>query len=76
MLALYRIYQEEGESFVPKYIDLLAAGDSDYPDRLLVQVGVDINDPGFWQKGIDVVEEWVAQAQALARDLYPQKFQA
>ncbi len=74
VLALYRIYQEEGESFVPKYTDLLAAGDSDYPDRLLAQVGVDINDPGFWQKGIDVIEEWVAQAEALASDLYPKKF--
>ena len=74
VLALYRIYQEEGASFVPKYIDLLAAGDSDYPDRLLAKVGVDINDPGFWQKGIDVIEEWVAQAEALARQLYPEKF--
>ena len=74
VLALYRIYQEEGDSFVPKYIDLLAAGDSDYPDRLLAKVGVDINDPGFWQKGIDVIEEWVAQAEALSRQLYPEKF--
>ena len=71
VLALYRIYQEEGESFVPKYLDLLAAGDSDYPDRLLATVGVDINDPGFWQKGIDVIEAWIDQAEALARELYP-----
>ena len=74
VLALYRIYQEQGESFVPKYIDLLAAGDSDYPDKLLANVGVDINDPGFWQKGIDVIEEWVTQAESLARKLYPAKF--
>ncbi len=74
VLALYRIYQEQGESFVPRYIDLLAAGDSDYPDKLLAKVGVDINDPGFWQKGIHVIEEWVAQAESLARKLYPAKF--
>ena len=74
VLALYRLYQEEGESFVPKYIDLLAAGDSDYPDRLLARVGVDINDPDFWQKGIDVIEEWVTQAERLSRQLYPEKF--
>ena len=74
VLALYRIYQEQGESFVPRYIDLLAAGDSDYPDRLLAKVGVDINDPGFWRKGIHVIEEWVAQAESLARKLYPAKF--
>lgn len=74
VLALYKLYQEEGESFVPKYIDLLAAGDSDYPDKLLAEVGVDINDPGFWQKGIDVIEEWIVQAETLAHELYPEKF--
>ena len=74
VLALYKIYQEEGESFVPKYLELLAAGDSDYPDRLLAQVGVDINDAGFWQKGIDVIAEWIDQSESLARRLYPGKF--
>jgi len=74
VLALYRLYQEEGEAFVPKYLDLLAAGDSDDPDRLLAKVGVNINDPGFWQKGIDVIEGWVAQAESLAQELYPDKF--
>lgn len=74
VLALYRLYQEEGAPFVPKYLELLAAGDSDYPDRLLARVGVDINDPDFWRKGIDFIEEWVAQAEALARALYPRKF--
>ena len=73
-LALYRLYQEEGDSFVPKYIDLLAAGDSDYPDRLLAKMGVDINDAGFWQKGIDVIEGWVRQAESLAKERYPEKF--
>lgn len=74
VLALYKLYQEEGESFVPKYIELLAAGDSDYPDKLLAKVGVDINDPKFWQGGIDVIEGWVAQAESLAQELYPEKF--
>ena len=74
VLALYKLYQEEGASFVPKYIDLLAAGDSDYPDKLLARVGVDINDPSFWRKGIDVIDEWVGQAESLSRALYPEKF--
>ena len=74
VLALYRMYQDEGESFVPKYLDLLAAGDSDYPDRLLAKIGVDINDPGFWQKGVDVIEDWIGRAEKLARELYPDKF--
>lgn len=74
VLALYKMYQEEGADFVPRYLDLLAAGDSDYPDRLLAKLGVDINDPRFWQKGIDVIAEWIDQSQSLARQLYPDKF--
>ncbi len=74
VLALYKIYQEEGDSFVPKYINLLADGDSNYPDKLLAEVGVDINDPNFWQKGVDVVAEMVEQAETLAKELYPEKF--
>ena len=74
VLALYRLYEEQGESFVPQYLDLLAAGDSDYPDKLLAKVGVDINDPGFWQKGIDMIGDWIARAEQLSRQLYPDKF--
>ncbi len=74
VLALYKLYQERGAEFVPRYLELLAAGDSDYPDRLLAKLGVDINDARFWQKGIDVIAEWIAQSQSLARRLYPDKF--
>jgi len=74
VLALYRLYQEQGDDFVPKYINLLADGDSNYPDQLLAEVGVDINDPNFWQKGIDVIAEMVEQAETLAKELYPEKF--
>lgn len=74
VLALYRLYQGEGQAFVPKYLELLAAGDSDYPDRLLAKIGVDINDPGFWQKGLDVIQDWIDQAEALARELLPDRF--
>ncbi len=74
VMALYKTYQEKGESFAPKYVELLSAGDSDYPDNLLAKVGVDLNDPNFWQKGIDAIETMVAQEEALARELYPEKF--
>jgi len=72
-LALYKLYESEGESFVPKYLDLLAAGDSDYPDNLLAKLGVDLNDPNFWQLGIDVIAEMVAEEEALVKQLFPDK---
>ena len=55
MLALYQKYREEGASFVPKYIELLARGGSRKPAELLAPLGIDLADPDFWQKGYDFV---------------------
>jgi oligoendopeptidase F len=51
VLALYRMYKDEGKSFVPKYLTLLEAGGSDTPEALLKPLGVDIHKAEFWQKG-------------------------
>ena len=51
VLALYRMYREAGKSFVPKYLALLESGGSDSPEALLKPLGVNIQDPKFWQKG-------------------------
>lgn len=74
VLALYTQYQQEGSSFIPKYEALLAAGDSDYPENLLAQVGVNLNDPGFWQQGIAAIAKLIDEEEALAKELYPAKF--
>lgn len=74
VLALYNLYKQEGASFVPKYERLLSAGDSDYPDKLLAAVGIDLNDPGFWKQGLAAIEDLVNQEEALAKRLYPDRF--
>ena len=51
VLALYRMYKDEGKSFVPKYLTLLESGGSDTPEALLQPLGVDIHKAEFWQKG-------------------------
>jgi oligoendopeptidase F len=66
VLALLRRYDEEGEPFVAKYRALLAAGGSETPSVLLARVGLDVTDPKFWDGGIAVIEEMIAQAEALA----------
>jgi oligoendopeptidase F len=66
VLALIRRYDEEGAAFVPRYMDLLRAGGSDTPERLLARIGLDIADPGFWDGGLALLEEMVAEAEALA----------
>ncbi|MBI5758552.1 MAG: M3 family oligoendopeptidase [Planctomycetales bacterium] len=68
VLSLYRMFQEEGAAFVPRYLALLESGSNAAPDELLRRVGADIHDPGFWQKGLDVLKDMVGQAESLAAE--------
>lgn len=64
VLSLYRKFQEEGASFVPKYLDLLATGGSQSPAAILSKVGVDMTQESFWQSGFDTIREMVEQLEA------------
>ncbi|GAB4179264.1 MAG: M3 family oligoendopeptidase [Geothermobacteraceae bacterium] len=64
-LSLYRRYQEQGAAFVPRYFDLLAAGGSAPPEKLLAPFGIDLKDARFWQQGYDVVADLLAQLKSL-----------
>lgn len=74
VLALFNLYQSRGADFVPQYLDVLEAGGSDYPDKILARIGIDLNDPAFWDNGIAAIRALVEQEEALARQLYPEKF--
>jgi oligoendopeptidase F len=67
-LAVYGRYEEEGESFVPAYLDLLRAGGSKSPEELGKIVGIDLADPGFWDSGLALVERQLGAAEQAARD--------
>ncbi len=56
VLALYEMYQEQGQVMVPKIIEMLSKGGSESPITLTKAVGVDICSEKFWQKGFDVIE--------------------
>ncbi|WP_456426231.1 M3 family oligoendopeptidase [Rhodocaloribacter sp.] len=66
VLALYARYREEGEAFAEKYIGLLEAGGSDWPHRLVGNLGVDLTDLGFWRQGLVAVESLILEAESLA----------
>src|SRR5688500_8124005 len=68
-LAIYRRYQEEGDSLVEPYLDLLRAGGSAPPAELASRLGFDIGDPGFWAPGVDAIGVLVDEAEALAAEL-------
>ncbi len=65
-LSVYSRYLEEGESFAPRYLELLAAGGSRSPEELGAMVGIDLSDPGFWDAGLKLVEQQLAAAEELA----------
>ena len=67
VLALYRMYQEQGGAFVPKYLELLAAGGSKAPQAILAEVGVDMNSEAFWQSGFDAILGMVDQLEQTMR---------
>ena len=59
VFALYKLYKEQGKSFVPKLKGLLAAGSSKSPSELINELGLDITDEKFWEKGIKQAEEFI-----------------
>jgi oligoendopeptidase F len=67
-LSVYRRYEEEGEGFVPSYLELLKAGGSRSPEELGAIVGVDLADPGFWSSGLDLIERQIEAAEAAAEE--------
>ncbi|HZT82795.1 MAG TPA: M3 family oligoendopeptidase [Gemmataceae bacterium] len=69
VLALVQKYKQEGPAFVPRYLELLAAGGSEAPHVLLARLGVDVNDPGFWELGLKLLGDMVSEAEELAARL-------
>ena len=65
-LSIYKRYADEGESFVPSYLELLRAGGSRSPEELGAMVGIDLADPGFWDSGLDLVEAQLEEAEEAA----------
>jgi oligoendopeptidase F len=65
-LSVYSRYLSEGPSFAPRYLELLAAGGSRSPEDLAAIVGIDLADPGFWDGGLQLVEEQLRAAEELA----------
>ncbi len=65
-LSVYRLYLERGAEIVPGYLEMLACGGSRSPEELGAIVGVDLADPGFWDRGLDLVAEQLDAAEAAA----------
>ena len=66
VMALYARYRHEGEGFVSRYLEVLKAGGTCSPKDLMAKAGINIDDPGFWQGGLDMLADYVKMAEELA----------
>ena len=65
-LSVYARYQQAGDAFVPRYLELLAAGGSQWPTDLGRIVDCDLADPGFWDAGLAIIEGQLTAAEEAA----------
>lgn len=59
--SLYAAYQQQPEGFEDKYITMLQAGGTMHHKELLAPFGLDATQGEFWQKGLDMISEFIDQ---------------
>jgi len=69
VLALYEAYTQTSDGFAENYLNLLRKGGSDWPENIVAEMGLDITDPGFWDRGIANIEQLIEWAESLAGNL-------
>jgi len=63
--SLYSVYQQAASGFQEKYFAMLRAGGSKRHKELLAPFGLDATDPGFWDRGLSVIEGLIAELEAM-----------
>jgi len=63
--SLYAVYRQSESGFQEKYFALLKAGGTKHHSELLAPFGLDATDPSFWQKGLSVLEGFIAELEAM-----------
>ncbi len=59
--SLFNVYENNSNNFENKYITLLESGGSNSYDQLLKPFGLNPKRNDFWQKGINVIENFIDQ---------------
>ena len=67
VLALYEEFSQRPDGFADKYMELLSAGGSEWPEDLVAKMGLDITQPDFWNKGLASFERMVEEAEEMAK---------
>jgi oligoendopeptidase F len=65
--SLYAVYEEAASGFQEKYFDMLKAGGTKHHKELLAPFGLDATDPGFWQKGLGVIDRLITELEGMEK---------
>ncbi|WP_193370272.1 M3 family oligoendopeptidase [Pelagibius marinus] len=63
--SLYAVYEGAAAGFAEKYLDMLRAGGSKRHKELLAPFGLDASDPAFWARGLQLVERFIGELEAM-----------
>lgn len=65
VLALYEKYKKNRSGFPELYFTMLEAGGSKSPRELMEPFGINVEDPAFWNTGLDVMDRGLREAEEL-----------
>ncbi len=68
-LGVFKKYQEEGASFLPKYNALLASCGSDTIPNVCASVGIDVRSVDYWRSALDVLRGEIDEFIRLTEDM-------
>jgi len=68
--SLYAAYEEAARhngtaAFAEKYLDMLSAAGTLHHSQLLAPFGLDLKDPGFWHKGLNLLNGFIDELETL-----------
>ena len=68
--SLYQVYRDGSvKDFADKYLGMLSQTGIKRYDELLKPFGLDAHDPKFWDKGMDLIAEYIDELERLSRKL-------
>ena len=62
--SLYAVYERAEPGFQERYLAMLRAGGTLHHKELLAPYGLDASDPGFWAKGLELIERFIGELEA------------
>lgn len=63
--SLYAVYAQGEPGFADRYLTLLKAGGSQHHSALLAPFGLDARDPAFWDRGLQMIADFIDELEGL-----------